>query len=401
MKKKKLYYKFVDLQRAACYLADEENLLLANKMIRHIQAIKEDRLDKPMCAKLFDKYEFELVNEYLETDTVQSIDNCISKIPSWLWLLIKPEYLDLNDLRQIIDRYGIDSKEALLNFFASREAEARYGKEYASLYYYFVQNQDGSNFQLKYRNFPNESDALRLEVNDATIKGNFHNHSLYSDGQYEICELKQLAKNAGREYIGISDHSCSVGGVDSERLLEQIKGIDALNKYDGPLILKGIECEILNDGSLDMPNDILQQLDYVIVACHRNVVMKKSEATNRIVKAVENYNSNILAHPQSRIFQKKVGLYLDMHKIIDACVGNGVVIEINGNPDRLDLAPEYIQYAMKQNVLFTVDSDTHGKYSFKNINNAIHIAEDHFIDTDHIINTKGISEIKHLFNRHK
>lgn len=150
-----------------------------------------------------------------------------------------------------------------------------------------------------------------------------------------------------------------------------------------------------------MPNDILQQLDYVIVACHRNVVMKKSEATNRIVKAVENYNSNILAHPQSRIFQKKVGLYLDMHKIIDACVGNGVVIEINGNPDRLDLAPEYIQYAMKQNVLFTVDSDTHGKYSFKNINNAIHIAEDHFIDTDHIINTKGISEIKHLFNRHK
>lgn len=141
----------------------------------------------------------------------------------------------------------------------------------------------------------------------------------------------------------------------------------------------------------------LSKLDYVIVACHRDEMMSKKDATNRIIKAIENKHSNILAHPLARLYQKKVGLYLDMHKVIDACIANQVAIEINGDPDRLDLSPEYIGYAINNGAMFTIDSDTHTEHSFKNINNAIRIAEDKLIPAEKILNIKPLNELKLFF----
>lgn len=118
-----------------------------------------------------------------------------------------------------------------------------------------------------------------------------------------------------------------------------------------------------------------------------------------MIKAIENKNANILAHPSSRLYQRKVGLYTDIHKVIEACVRNNVAIEINGDPDRLDLAPEYIKYAIECGAMFTVDSDTHNAIGFKNINNALRIAADNSIPTDKILNTKSVKELHTFFNK--
>lgn len=199
--------------------------------------------------------------------------------------------------------------------------------------------------------------------------------------------------NCGRNFIGISDHNKKLNGITEESIDIQHTEIERINKKVNITILKSIECEILKDGSLDFERNELQKFDYVIAAVHRDTNMTKNEATNRLIKAIENDYTTILAHPSSRIYNRNVGLYLDMKKIIDACVDNNVIIEINGDPDRLDLDPSYINYALKRGGLFSVDSDTHSQNGFININNAIHIAYDNNIPSEKIINTWSLQEL--------
>jgi DNA polymerase (family 10) len=127
--------------------------------------------------------------------------------------------------------------------------------------------------------------------------------------------------------------------------------------------------------------------DYVIVAAHRDTNMIKSDATNRLIKAIENPATNILAHPSSRLYGKNVGLFVDMQRVIDACIYNHVIIEINGDKDRLDLDPKYIDYALNKGAMFSLDSDTHSEAGFYSINNSISISEDYRIPPERIINT--------------
>ena len=229
--------------------------------------------------------------------------------------------------------------------------------------------------------------------------GNFHNHTTFSDGRLSIEAIANLAKLYNRKFIGISDHSSSVGGVDSEKIMRQISIINSLSKDENFTILKSLECKILADGTLDMDYGIFKELDYLIIGAHRNEIMSKKEATRRLIKAIEHPNSNILAHPQSRIYQKKVGLYVDIQMIIDACKENSVVIEINGDPDRLDLSPEHIEYAVKKGIIFSLDSDTHTLNSFKNINNAIKIAEEAHIPPEQILNIQSMPKLKSIFDK--
>lgn len=400
IKKKRLLYKFIDLQRASSFLMEENLTKLANNMLDKIHLINDADLNNVnRLLQIFNDEEYCLLDEYFKTSTIAIIDDCIARLPSWLWLIVKPVYLDIDGLRQDIVKNEIKSKEDLCHFYASKASENKYGKDYSSLYLYFVQNQDGSNFPIKYRIFPDENMPYIDNLNGACIQGNFHNHSLYSDGKCSLEELKNLAISANRKYIGISDHSHYVGGVTSEQLVFQAHEINILNSKGGPTLLKSIECEILKDGSPDMDTYTLSKLDYVIVACHREEFMTKREATNRIIKAIENEHSNILAHPLARIYQKKTGIYLDVYKVIDACIANQVAIEINGNPDRLDLSPEYIGYAVNHGAMFTIDSDTHNVHSFKNINNAIKIAEDCLIPAERVLNVKSLDELKLFFKK--
>ncbi len=397
--KKKLYYKFLDLQRLSRFTGEVILCNFANSVLTKIKNISDDKFEVELNKSIFTDKEKVFIDEYIATGHIQFIEDKIASLPKWVWLLIMPEYIPIEELKFIFNKYQISSKTNLIAYFHSDAAVNRYGEDIANLYCYFVENQDSKNFPLQYRSKPSEQTQLIELYCNEIILGNFHNHTTFSDGRLSIEALANLAKLHNRKFIGISDHSSSVGGVDAEKIINQISIINSLSNDTNFTILKSLECEILADGSLDMDCAIFKELDYLIIGAHRNEIMSKKEATRRLIRAVENPNSNILAHPQSRIYQKKVGLYLDIHMIIDACRENSVVIEINGDPDRLDLSPEHIEYAVKKGIIFSLDSDTHTLNSFKNINNAIKIAEAAHIPPEQILNIQPMPKLKSIFDK--
>lgn len=400
--KKKLYYKFLDLQRLSRFTGEVGLCDFAISVLNKIKNISDENFDVELYdtkKTIFTDKEKTFIDEYIATGQIQFIEDKIVSLPKWVWLLIMPEYIPIEELKFIFNKYQISSRNKLIDYFQSDAAANRYGEDYANLYCYFVKNQDVKNFPLQYRSIPSKQTQLIELFCNEIILGNFHNHTTFSDGRLSIEAIANLAKLYNRKFIGISDHSSSVGGVDSEKIMRQISIINSLSKDENFTILKGLECEILADGTLDMDYGIFKELDYLIIGAHRNEIMSKKEATRRLIKAIENPNSNILAHPQSRIYQKKVGLYVDIQMIIDACKENSVVIEINGDPDRLDLSPEHIEYAVKKGIIFSLDSDTHRLNSFKNINNAIKIAEEAHIPPEQILNIQSMPKLKSIFDK--
>lgn len=200
-------------------------------------------------------------------------------------------------------------------------------------------------------------------INEDAIQGCIHNHSTYSDGMNTLEEMLEAAASKDYSYFVITDHSRSAfyaNGLEIERLQEQINAIRALDQSH-PYIrfFSGIESDILSDGQLDYPDDVLSELDLVVASIHSNLKMDKEKATNRLLKAIENPFTNILGHPTGRLLLSRKAYPIDFKKIIDACSDNNVAIEINANPLRLDLDWRHIQYAMSKNVLISINPDAH------------------------------------------
>lgn len=215
------------------------------------------------------------------------------------------------------------------------------------------------------------ADGLNQQIETSDIKGIIHNHSNWSDGANTIEELaNELIKNKF-EYLVISDHSKTAAyanGLSVERIVEQHKYIDELNKKLYPFkIFKSIESDILNDGSLDYEDEVLKKFDLVIASVHSNLYMNKDKAMMRLMKAIENPYTTILGHPTGRLLLSRNGYPIDHKEIIDACVANNVVIEINANPHRLDLDWKWIEYAMSKNALLSIDPDAHSIEGLKDI----------------------------------
>jgi len=192
-----------------------------------------------------------------------------------------------------------------------------------------------------------------IELDD--IKGVVHSHSTYSDGIHTLREMAEGAKSKGFEYLVISDHSKSAfyaGGLKEEELQKQWEEVDQLNKeIDDFHVFKSIESDILTDGSLDYEDYILGQFDMIIASIHSNLKMDKAKATNRLIKAIENPYTTMLGHPTGRLILSRRGYPIDHQKVIDACSVNGVSIEVNANPFRLDIDWEWIPYAMSKEVM--------------------------------------------------
>jgi len=217
-----------------------------------------------------------------------------------------------------------------------------------------------------------ESNELPHLIETSDIKGIIHNHSNWSDGVNTIEELaKELIKN-NFEYLVISDHSKTAAyanGLSVEKIREQHKYIHELNEKLAPFkIFKSIESDILNDGSLDYDDGVLRTFDLVIASVHSNLYMNKDKAMMRLLKAIENPYTTILGHPTGRLLLSRNGYPIDTETIIDACIANNVVIEINANPHRLDLDWQWIDYAMRKKALLSIDPDAHsigGLYDIK------------------------------------
>ncbi len=200
------------------------------------------------------------------------------------------------------------------------------------------------------------------------LKGVLHNHTTYSDGLNSVEEMALYAMEMGLEYLGICDHSKTAGyarGLQVERVLQQFEEIDALNQQLWPFkIFKGIESDILSNGELDYEPEILSQFDMVVASVHSNLGMTEEKAMQRLVTAIENPYTTILGHPTGRLLLMREGYPIDHHKIIDACAANGVAIELNANPYRLDIDWRYIDYAMEIGVMVSVNPDAHEKMGY-------------------------------------
>lgn len=200
-------------------------------------------------------------------------------------------------------------------------------------------------------------------IQPGDIKAIIHSHSDWSDGANTIEEMALAAIARGYEYLVISDHSKSAfyaKGLSEERIKEQHYYIEELNRKLAPFkIFKSIECDILNDGSLDYSNNILGTFDLVIASVHSNLKMTQEKAMSRVMAAIQNPYTTILGHMTGRLLLSRPGYPLDHKTIIDTCAANDVVVELNAHPRRLDIDWRWIDYALEKNVLLSVDPDAH------------------------------------------
>jgi DNA polymerase (family X) len=200
------------------------------------------------------------------------------------------------------------------------------------------------------------------------IRGIIHSHSNWSDGSNTLEEMAVECKRRGLEYLVISDHSKSAfyaNGLQEERIAAQHQQIDELNKKLAPFrIFKSIESDILNDGSLDYPENVLACFDLVITSIHSNLKMTEEKAMSRLLRAIENPYTTILGHMTGRLLLSRPGYPVDHDKIIDACKANRVVIELNAHPRRLDMDWRFIRKAISKGVLISIDPDAHALDGF-------------------------------------
>ena len=213
-----------------------------------------------------------------------------------------------------------------------------------------------------------KANELPLLLTISDIKGMLHNHSTYSDGKDSLETMATYCKELGYEYLGICDHSKTAvyaGGLKENDIIRQHKEIEQLNAQLTPFkIFKGIESDILNDGSLDYSDEVLASFDFVVASIHSNLKMDEDKATARLIKAIENPYTSILGHPTGRLLLYRAAYPIDHKKVIDACVANNVIIELNANPYRLDIDWTHIPYAVEKGVKISINPDAHKKSGY-------------------------------------
>lgn len=242
-----------------------------------------------------------------------------------------------------------------------------------------------------------------IEMQD--LKGILHNHSTYSDGKNTLAEMALYCKQLGYEYLGICDHSKAAqyaGGLSEETIIKQHQEIDQLNQKLGPFkIFKGIECDILGDGSLDYDESVWKSFDFIVASVHSNLKMTEEKAMSRLLKAIENPYTTILGHPTGRLLLMREGYPIDHKKIIDACAANGVVIEINAHPYRLDLDWRYIDYAINKGVMLSINPDAHHTEGYHDMHYGVCVARKGGLYKEMCFNALSLPEIDLYFKQRK
>ncbi len=256
-------------------------------------------------------------------------------------------------------------------------------------------------------------DEIRLAVGNklpelvsaGDIRGELHAHTIASDGSATIEEMAEAAAAKGYDYIGISDHSQSLKiarGLSEEALWEQIREIDRLNGKlfsHGIRILKSTEVDILVDGSLDYPDDLLRQLDYTVCSIHSRFGLGKTEQTERILKAMDSRYFNILGHATGRLLLKRPGYELDFERIVEHAKQNGCYFELNSSPDRLDVSAENARLAREAGVKIAITTDAHSVWDFDYLQYGVDQARRAGFEKTDILNHYTWSRLKSLFHR--
>lgn len=240
-----------------------------------------------------------------------------------------------------------------------------------------------------------------IELRD--IKGDLHAHTDRSDGTYGIADMAAAAKKYGLSYLGITDHTKNeriANGMDDKQFVKHFKEIDKVNDtLEGIRLLKGAEIDILKDGSLDLERKTLEMMDYRLASVHTNLKMTREEMTERVVKALSSGYVDIMAHPTDRLIGTRDPINMDLGRVFEVAHDNGVIMEIDSFPERLDLGDENIIKAKKHGLLFSVDSDSHSIDHFSVLRYGIGTARRGWLLKEDVVNTLPVEKLLKHFKR--
>jgi len=248
------------------------------------------------------------------------------------------------------------------------------------------------------------SGTLPAIIDRHSIRGDLHMHTSWSDGGESIDDMANAAQAIGYDYIAITDHSRSLGiahGLSTERVLQQIDEVREANaRARGIRILAGAEVDILKDGSLDFPDEILERLDVVVASIHSGFRQDRDTITGRIVAAMRNPHVDILAHPTGRLLARRPGYEVDIDTVIREAARTGTALEINSYPDRLDLDDEHAKAARDAGVMIAVNTDSHASGELANIEYGVWVARRAWLEPRHVVNAMSCDELIEWLHTH-
>jgi DNA polymerase (family 10) len=242
-------------------------------------------------------------------------------------------------------------------------------------------------------------------VSAADLRGDLHMHTTVTDGRDDLQTMAVAAQRLGYSYVAITDHSKALAmsnGLDEARALEHARRIRALNgRFEGLTLLAGIECDILADGSLDLADDCLAQLDIVIASVHSHYNQGEEQTTDRILRALECPWVDILGHPMSRRLLQREPLQVNFDRIVSAAVSRGVAFEINCQPDRLDLGDTFARRAHERGATIVISTDAHSIMALGNMRWGVQVARRAWLTPDDVLNTRPLDEMRARLRRHR
>ncbi|MBD1372830.1 DNA polymerase/3'-5' exonuclease PolX [Hazenella sp. IB182357] len=249
-----------------------------------------------------------------------------------------------------------------------------------------------------------EKKKLPHLIEQAEIRGDIHMHTVYSDGNDSVMDMARAALAKGYEYIAITDHSRSLrvaSGLSIDELKEQWEEIDRVNEaLEGITVLKGTEMDILPDGSLDFPDEILKELDVVIASIHSGFKQDEETMTKRIIEAIQNPYVHIFAHPTGRLVLKRDPYHVNVEKLFEAAQSTGTILELNANPRRLDLNDEALKRAKEEYGLkFTINTDAHITDGLAYMRYGIATARRGWLQKEDVINTYTLTQLRKVLKQ--
>lgn len=291
-----------------------------------------------------------------------------------------------------ISEYGVEHEDGSVQSFETEE------EFYASFDLPFIPptvREDGTEL--------NKLELIPDLVTIEDIKGDLHMHTTWSDGAHSIEEMVEACRDKGYSHLVITDHSNYLkvaNGLSRERLLQQIQTIHALNeKYTDIEILAGTEMDILPDGSLDFDDELLEQLDFVIASIHSSFSQSQEKIMSRLRTAIENPNVDMIAHPTGRIIGSRTGYDPDVPTLIDWASEFGKILELNGNPHRLDLETKYLKMAQEKGVPIAINTDAHHMDQLRYMDVGVKYAQKAWLKKENVVNTWTLDKFKNYLNK--
>lgn len=375
----------------------------AGQLRRWLEVI--DNIDFVVITEDLELLKSELQKEFSITVNSDTITFNYDKIPITLHFADEDNFGVVSHNLSCSDEYLSVFKDVAKNTFTLKDDKIYDGDKQISI---SSEQELYEKLTMQYVEPENREDAQALQyaitsglpklIEESDMKGMLHCHSTWSDGLNSIEEMALESKRLGYSYFAICDHSKTAvyaNGLSEDRVLAQHREIDELNSRDlGIKILKGIESDILNDGSLDYDEEILKKFDLVVASVHSNFTMSKSDMTDRVIRAVMSPYTTILGHPTGRLLLKRKGYEIDQHAVIDAAAEYKTIIEINANPHRLDLDWRLIGYAKQKGVKIAINPDAHNLRGLQHVMYGIRMARKGWLTHNDVVNTYSYTKFR-------